>query len=407
MHIPVVGIVAEYNPFHLGHLRHLRLAKEFSQAEAVVVVLSSDFVQRGEPALLDKWTRAKTAVACGADLVLELPSVFSCHNAGVFADAAVDILASAGIVTHISFGVESADWDMHKVISILTEEPPAFKRLLKEYLGKGCSFVESRSLALDKILPGSAEQLRGSNNALALAYMSRIKQKKRDLIPVPVQREGAGYNDTELAELPSAAAIRKALADGRTYEALTRLPPSSAAAITDALRTGRACVSHDRLWNILRAALLRSSPEELAKYAEIGEGIEYRLKGAALKAKSFAEWTDACTSKRYPAGRIRRHGMHILLSLGHWQNRAFQRLGPAYIRPLAMNDVGRRLLREMRSEAALPVITKCGAASGISSYAAGIMDYELTACELWEQIVPAGELGAEHTRKTLIVKTTG
>jgi predicted nucleotidyltransferase len=291
-------------------------------------VLSSDFVQRGEPALLDKWTRAQTAVACGADLVLELPSVFSCHNAGVFAGAAVDTLASAGVVTHISFGVESADWDMHKVISILTEEPRAFKRLLKEYLKKGCSFVESRALALEKMLPGSAERLHGSNNTLALSYMLRIKQKDWNLTPVPVQREGSDYNDTELAELSSAAAIRTALTEGRTYEALSSIPPASAASISDAVRTGRACVNHDKLWDLLRTLLLRSSPEELAKYAEIGEGIEYRLKEAALCAQSFAEWTDACTSKRYPAGRIRRHGMHILLGLGHWQNRAFQRLGP-------------------------------------------------------------------------------
>ena len=156
MHIPVVGIVAEYNPFHLGHLRHLELSRKLSGAQAAVVVLSSDFVQRGEPALLDKWTRAQTALACGADLVLELPAVFSCHNAGVFANAAVDILGSAGIITHLSFGVESPDWDMHKVIDILIEEPQPFKQFLKEYLEKGFSFVEARALALEKLAPGSS-----------------------------------------------------------------------------------------------------------------------------------------------------------------------------------------------------------------------------------------------------------
>ena len=404
MHIPVVGIVAEYNPFHLGHLRHLQLAREHSQAEAVVAVLSSDFVQRGEPAMLDKWTRAKAAAACGADLVLELPAVFSCHNAGVFANAAIDILGSTGVVTHVSFGVESADWDMHKVIDILIEEPQPFKQFLKEYLEKGFSFVEARALALEKLAPGSSLHLRGSNNTLALSYMTRIIQKRWQLVPVPVERTGSGYNDRTMSEFSSAAAVREALADNKTEAALAQTPPPSAAIIKDALSAGRACLGQDRLWNLLRAVILRSDPNELAKYAEIGEGIEHRLKTAALAANSFEEWTDACTSRRYPAGRIRRHGIHILLGLRHWQNRAFQRLGPAYIRPLAMNGTGRQLLHAMRSRASLPVMTKCGAAARISAYAAQIMDYESTACELWEQTVPNGIFGAEHTKKALITE---
>ena len=402
MHIPVVGIVAEYNPFHLGHLRHLQLAREHSQAEAVVAVLSSDFVQRGEPAMLDKWTRAKAAAACGADLVLELPAVFSCHNAGVFANAAIDILGSTGVVTHVSFGVESADWDMHKVIDILIEEPQPFKHLLKEYLKNGYSFVEARALALDELVPDSAQRLRGSNNNLALSYMTRIKQKNWPLTPVPVERRGSAYNDMEISPIASAAAVRKALAGGRTETALAQTPPQSAEIIANALKTGRSCLDCNSFWALLRAVLLRAKPEELAGYAEIGEGIEHKLKEAALSAKSFEEWTAACTSKRYPASRIRRHGVHILLGLGHWQNRSFQRLGPAYIRPLAMNGIGRKLLHSMRANSMLPVITKCGAAAQISSYAAAIMNYELTACELWEQTLASGEFGVEHARKASI-----
>ena len=402
MHTPAVGIVAEYNPFHLGHQLHIQKARELSGADAVVVTLSSSFVQRGEPAMLDKWTRAAAALACGADLVLELPAVFSSHNAGTFAGAAIDILGASGVVSSISFGVESTDWDMHKVISILIEEPEPFKASLKKYLEKGYSFVEARSKAVDDIIPGSAEQLRGSNNTLAISYMMGIRRRGWDMTPVPVLREGSRYNDGELSAISSAAAVRAAVSRGQTEEALAHTPPESAAIITKAIEEGRACTGTSRLWTMLRAVLLRTDADELAEFAEISEGIEYRLKSAALTAKSFEEWTDACTSKRYPAGRVRRSGIHILLGLRHWENRAMQRLGPAYIRPLAMNETGRKLLREMKTSAKLPVITKCGAASSVSDYARRVMDYELRGAELWEELVQCGRFGTEHSQKIIM-----
>ena len=190
---PVVGIVAEYNPFHKGHLLHIRRARELCGAQAAVAVLSSAFVQRGEPALADKWTRAKAALACGADLVLELPVLFSAHNAGVFANGAVDILAAARAVTHLSFGAENPDCLTDSIIDMILEEPEAFKLSLKKHLAEGFSFVEARARAADEIIPGSARVLAGSNNTLALAYMARIKKKSYALAPLPVLRGRKRY----------------------------------------------------------------------------------------------------------------------------------------------------------------------------------------------------------------------
>lgn len=138
---PVAGIVAEYNPLHKGHLYHIKKARELCSAEAVAVVLSSDFVQRGEPALLDKWTRAEAALRCGVDLVIELPVIFSSHNAGVFANAAVDILAATGVVTHLSFGAENPDCLVDSIVDILLKEPEPFKPLLKKHLEIGRAHV--------------------------------------------------------------------------------------------------------------------------------------------------------------------------------------------------------------------------------------------------------------------------
>lgn len=399
---PVVGIVAEYNPFHKGHLLHIRRARELCGAQAAVAVLSSDFVQRGEPALADKWTRAKAALACGADLVLELPVLFSAPNAGVFANGAVDILAAARAVTHLSFGAENPDCLTDSIIDMILEEPEPFKLSLKKHLAEGFSFVEARARAADEIIPGSGRVLAGSNNTLALAYMARIKKKSYALAPLPVKRAGAAYNSDELEEISSAAAIRRALRDGRTDEAFASMPEASARIFKRALAEGRLCLDYGNWWRLLRALLLRTPPEELRSFAEISEGIEYRLRDEALYAQSFEAWLDRCTSKRYPAGRLRRAAVHTALGLGHWFNRAAQRLGPPYIRPLAMNETGRALLHEMKKNAALPIVTTYGQASRLSPYAAECARFELLACELWEELIPDGRFGEEHKRRLIM-----
>ncbi len=398
---PVVGIVAEYNPFHKGHLLHIRRAREACGARAVAAVLSSDFVQRGEPALADKWTRAECAVACGADLVLELPALFSAHNAGVFANGAVDILASLRSVTHLSFGAENPDCLTDSIVNMILEEPEPFKLSLKKHLAAGLSFVEARARAAEETIPGSARTFAGSNNTLALAYMARIKRKNYALKPLPVQRKGAAYNSRELEEISSATAIREALKTGRTREAFAAMPQEAAAVMRAALEAGRLCLGLGGYWKILRHLLLRTQPEELRGFAEISEGIEYRMRDAALGARSFEEWLNACTSKRYPAGRLRRSAVHTALGINHWFNRAAQRLGPPYIRPLAMNDTGRVLMHEIKKNAALPIVTTYGQAARVSPYAAECARIELLACELWEELIPGGRPGTEHKRRVI------
>ncbi|NLV82667.1 MAG: nucleotidyltransferase family protein [Synergistaceae bacterium] len=402
MRIPTVGIIAEYNPLNNGHIYQIEKARNLSHAEAVVVVLSSNFVQRGEPSLIDKWARAQTALNTGVDLVLELPVVFSAHNAGVFANAATDILGSTGIVTHLSFGLEDPDWESDIILSILVEEPSEFKSLLKDSLNKGLSFVEARATALDKMVPGSSAKLRKPNNTLALSYMTRLYQKKWDMEPLLIERIGRGYNDESLSEYSSSTAIRNSIFRGQIHDALTHLPLESSEIVKNAITNGKACTDYTNLWNALRVTLMRSKAEEISQIAEMVEGIEFKLKEIAITSSSFQEWVKKCSSKRYPLGRIRRHAIHTILGLNHWENRAFQRLGPAYIKVLAMNKKGRQLLQEMKQTSVLPIITRCGDASRISDYARKIMNYELLACELWEQLIPNGEFGKEHTRKVII-----
>ncbi|MEG1824530.1 MAG: nucleotidyltransferase family protein [Cloacibacillus sp.] len=402
MFFPAVGIVAEYNPLHKGHLYHINEARRISSAECAVAVLSSDFVQRGEPALLDKWTRAEAALSCGCDLVLELPVLWSSHNAGVFSNGAVDLLAATGVVSSLAFGAETPDCLTDSIIDILLEEPEPFKLSLKKHLDEGFSFVEARARAADELLPGSARIFSGSNNTLALSYMTRIRQKNYEMAALPIKRVGAAYTSAELEEVSSATAIRKAIKEGRTEEAIGAMPEASASILRGAMLDGRACTDSAVLWKLLRAALLRASAEELRQTAEISEGIEYKMKELALESESFEQWVDGCTSKRYTAGRIRRYAIHVLLGLGHWTNRAAQRLGPPYIRVLGMNSAGRKLLRKMRGKSTLPIAVTCGQAARASAYAAEAARVDLLAAELWEELIPGGRLGGEHKRKIIM-----
>lgn len=403
MNLPkVTGIVAEYNPLHNGHVYQLNKAKELSGAEALIVVLSSDFVQRGEPAFLSMHERAKLAVLHGADLVLELPALFSCGNAGIFADSAVKLSAATGIVKTLSFGMEDPDWDLISAASILVEEPDSFKFLLKKNLESGFSFAEARVNALDSCMPGAASKLAGSNNSLALNYASAIIKNHCEISLVPVQRTGTAHDTSDLSEAyASSSALRNMLRENNLTAVKSFVPEKSAQVIKENLSGGTAYVSHDRLWTALRPLLLRSSSEDFFKTAEISEGIENKFIAEALSAGSFDEWLERCTSRRYPKGRIRRQAMQLLLGTDRWTRYASQRLGVPYIRPLAMNANGRELLKIMKETAKLPVIAKCGDAK-FSAYAEKIMQYDLLASELRRGFLPCGNCGTAHAEKIYI-----
>ena len=387
----VAGIVAEYNPFHKGHLYHIRKTRSRAQIDAIIVVISSNFVQRGLPALIDKGVRTQMALAGGADLVLELPVAFSSHNAGLFANAAVDILAATGVANELSFGMESPDCDMNAMADVLNEEPYAFKRALQNFLAEGYSFVQARSMALDEIVPGSLDFLKRSNNNLALAYAGRIRQKKYALEPRPIERVGAGYHDREIdeKEIASATAIRDLFAsddEAKKNIALSLMPEEAAELLREADENGRVANNEDRLWRALKLMLLRTDAKNLANVAEMREGLENRMLRLAYEAESFDEFIDACTSRRYPRGRIQRHCMHLLIGLTHETSRSFQESGPAYIRVLGANETGRELLAAMRKRATLPVISKASVPKALGTYAQAMMQLEHRATEIWETL---------------------
>lgn len=387
----VAGIIAEYNPFHKGHLYHIRKTKNCAQIKAIIALISSNFVQRGLPAISGKDVRARMALDHGADLVLELPVVFSSHNAGLFAGGAVDILAATGVTTHLSFGMEDPSYPLIELADILIEEPREFKSELRAHLMSGTSFVQARSMALERFAPGALEFLSRANNNLALAYVKRIREKGYPIEISPVERVGAGYHELGAENgIASATAIRELLVSGDSGKAelaLSFMPERAACALKDAMAKGRTALSGDRFWRALKLILCRSGERDLPLTAEMREGLENRMLREARYAENFEDFVNACTSRRYPRGRIQRHCVHLLIGLTHEDSRRFQEEGPQYIRVLGANDTGRRLLGAMREASRLPVISRAALPKGCGGTAHSMIQMEHRAGEIWEQLV--------------------
>ena len=226
----VLGIIAEYNPFHNGHLYHLEQAKKLTGSSYTVAIMSGNFTQRGSTAIIDKWSRAEIALNCGIDLVLELPTLYATSSAENFADGAVKILNSLKVVDYLAFGAETSDMDiLSPIADVLYKEPKAYKLLLSSELKKGISFPKARENALMLYLGNIRKYLNilnNPNNILGLEYMKALKKNNSIIEPVAITRFEAGYNDVSYSgNIASATAIRNIIKNGH-FKALIRIVPA-------------------------------------------------------------------------------------------------------------------------------------------------------------------------------------
>lgn len=336
------GIIAEYNPFHNGHLYHIQETKRLTQ-QPVIVVMSGSFMQRGEPAILSKWQRAAFAVQGGADLVLELGCAFTLRSAEFFAKGAVQLLAATGCVNTLACGTEHPQSDFEAAASLACSAEAQAR--LRELLQNGLSYAQ----AWEKIL-GANTAFRTPNDILALEYTKALLQTSADIQPLYLQRTDDGYNSTSIGNsIASASAIRRAMADGNE---------SWQQAVPDYTHAALAAGGYDAqlLWLLLKYRLRLLTPEQLAERCEASEGLENLLSKAG-DCTCLQAALAACISKRYTASRIRRLLLQILLD----QSKAvWQQQEPAYLRVLAFNDTGRQLLHQMKTSTSLPLITKLG-----------------------------------------------
>ncbi|MCL2009021.1 MAG: nucleotidyltransferase family protein [Synergistaceae bacterium] len=416
---PVIGVIAEYDPFHNGHVLHLAKAREALKHAGttvpVVVTLSSSFTQRGLPAFADKTARAKMALAGGVNLVLELPFVHACNSGPEFARGAVGIMAAARFVTHLAFGAENASVFSQKnedepfldnLLRILIQEPFSFKSNLRENLASGCSYPKALALALERERPGSHNIVSSPNNALAVSYLAEIQRGGYELIPIPVQREGGAHNDEApglfggFAGLAGAAAIRKSLSGRDSADWVKDAVPDSVMSIlTEEKDMGRLCSSTGKLWDQLRGLLARSTPGALRACAGMDEGLENLFLKHYARADSYEDFIGRCVCARYTRGRLQRQAARCLAGLDRETAAALSRSAPPYIRVLGYDELGRELLRERkkRGDAAVPIITRLPAAGQKGgAMAKKTADAEFRASRLRELLLPNPDLTREE-----------
>ncbi|TYP59980.1 nucleotidyltransferase [Thermosediminibacter litoriperuensis] len=397
----IVGVIAEYNPFHSGHMYHLSKIRSEFNPDAILCAMSGNFVQRGEPAVFDKWVRAEMALGGGADLVMEIPACFAASTAEVFAEASVKLLNSTGLVNYLSFGIEECRIEELNLIGkLFAEEPPLLKASIKKFLKKGLSFPAAREKAalelLSSQIPDGKLQLlphllRKPNFILAVEYVKAIKKLGVDMEILPVLRKGAGYHEKGLQrEFPSASAIRCFLRETRDKEALnllaSALPTHCIEIIKREIESGNGPVFFEDFELLILGILRRSSEEDLSLIFDIKEGLENRIKRAAKKASSLAELIEEIKSKRYPETRIQRILIHILLNI---ERELVSSRAPLYIRVLGFSQKGSEILRKIKEKTSLPVITRTAEYKNLKNLARRMFEIDLLASDIYSLAKPS------------------
>ena len=362
---PVVGIIAEYNPFHQGHAYQIEQIRSRYPEAAIVVALSGSFTQRGEPAILDKWTRAEIAVRGGANLVLELPYVFACRSADFFALGGVRLLA--GLVDVLAFGAEETELARLEVAAWQIDSV-GFQQKLHVKIAGGLSYATALSRILsDEGLP--PRFLHQPNNILAVAYLRAIAREHEPMRPLLIPRQGAGYHELGIKKGASAQGIRSFLQicqkeqpdemdkQKLLAELKDTMPLHSLRAVARAFPN---LPDNERLFRTLCTLLWTQSAEELRAIAGMNEGLEHRLATASHRADSCQSLIDAVSTSRYAKSRIARLLSHIVLHFMQEQADAFAVSGPLYRRVLAFDERGRALLHKSKTKARLPIISKVG-----------------------------------------------
>lgn len=365
----VLGVVAEYNPFHNGHLYHLEAAKKSTQSNDTIVVMSPNFVQRGAPAITDKWTRTKMALLSGADIVIELPTPYAVASAEFFSHASISLLNHTGIVDTINFGSETSNIDLlSEIANILATEPKAFKNLLKDYLDSGISFPSSRAKALvdyahtvPKIscfIKEIKNILEMPNNILAIEYLKALKKLNSPMTPSTVQRKGSDYHNGELTDaLPSATAIRNKINTGQWETFKSAMPQNSYDLLYHSVDSLQRHVRYEDLSPFLAYRLLFSSPLDLQNIMGINEGMENRILTAFKTTQKINEITLAIKSKRFTQTAVQRMLVNTVLQITKQDFYAFENHGgPQYIRILGFKKSSSHLLSKLKDKATLPLV---------------------------------------------------
>ena len=397
-----IGIVCEYNPLHNGHKYLLEQAKAHSDGQYVICVISSNFLQRGEPSLISKFERAKLAIQNGADLVFELPTIYSCRNASEYAHYSVNLLHKLGICDTLIFGSESGDISkLDEISDVLIKEPTLFKHMLKENLSKGLSFPKARSLALEEYMNNNeiSTIVKSSNNILAIEYINAIKKLSSPINYSTVKRVGSNYLDEKVVNsFSSATAIRKSIFDS-TLDSIKSQVPKSTFDLLTYTSNNKKFVSSNNLDNIINYKLRSLSISDFSKYQNVKEGIENRIIEMINKSLTFEEMVNYLSTKRYPKTRIRRLLTHLILQL----DSEIYNNDIKYARLLYSSEKGKDLFNIINKNTLIPVFTSYKKFYDISpTRIKKLLDFEVKSTNIYESL-RNGQYNTDYKHKFEII----
>ena len=395
----LLGLVVEYNPFHNGHKYHLEKSKELAKATHTMAIMSGSFLQRGEPALLDKYTRAEIAVKNGVDLVVELPTLYSCQSAEIFSHGAIATLNSLNCVNSVCFGEEGNIEILYTIAEILVKEPKDFKISLKKYLDEGLVFPIARSKSLydyinkNNLLNLKEDELQkvlnSSNNILGIEYIKSLIKLNSSIKPFTITRVASAYNSKDIeSNICSATAIRNSLKNNTNLEIIKNVvPPSTFEEIENKINHNFNPVFDCDFYDILSSTIIRDY-QNLNNYFEVNEGIENKIYSNIFTSKNLEELINSTKSKRYTMTKIKRTLNNILLGINKDDVMKVKDLFQIpYIRVLAFNNKGREIIKKIKNSSDIEIITKFSKISHVNDPLFDtLIKYDLKASNMYNMI---------------------
>lgn len=360
----VLGIIAEFNPLHNGHQYFIESAQREHNFDTTICVMSGNFVQRGEAAICNKWTRACMALHAGADLVIEIPFCFCVRSAYYFARGAIQLLNATGVVTHLAFGSENGRLDeLRTIAATIADESHEYKRELKYFLSQGLNFPTARSKTIQSIKGNNIGNIDSiimqPNNILAIEYLRVLQQDAIPIQPFTILRQGSDYNSLELTNYASASAIRYSLLNNLgNLNNSSFMPYQAFALLQQEIQAGRAPVNLAALEQALLAKLRTTPLNQLHDIYEISEGLEHRIRKAAIACGTLEQLRQMIKSKRYSLTRINRQLLYVMLNVGTQKMLSFDQHGPLYFHILGFSTKGREILQEIKNKSALRMLNR-------------------------------------------------
>ncbi|WP_075617457.1 nucleotidyltransferase [Paenisporosarcina indica] len=399
------GVIVEHNPFHNGHFYHIRESRKITDADVIIAVMSGNFLQRGEPALVDKWTRAEMALKAGVDLVIELPYVFATAQASDFARGSVTILEAMGC-DNLCFGSEEGSIEpFTNTYKLISTHQETYQNRIKQYMKLGYSYPKAMNEAYDSITKNAnvdVVDLSKPNNILGYHYVEAAYRMNARISPITIQRIIADFHDDvdQNQSIASATGIRKAIFDHGSIEAMTNFMPKTS---LEHLFQWRESVgvfgSWQHFWPLVRFTIIRSSLKELASYTEVTEGIEHLILDAAKKSETFEKFMSLVKSKRYTWTRIQRMLTHIYTGFTWEELHAHPT--PTYLRILGMTHNGQKYLNEKKKSLSLPLVSRVAATKD------SLLELDIRATDLYhlglKHLENEQQIGLDYQKPPIII----